>query len=161
MNELYHHGVKGMKWGVRKKRPDRLESRKGDSATTRKVKEDYNNLSDQEFMRKYSTSKKTYAKRVARYGDPYMNSPLAKAGKKLASKSKTNGKKTVAKGAATAAKVLRKIGAAYLTDQLFFGGAGTKAAKTGVKYTGRAVVTAYMKARGATDIRWYDNGILD
>jgi hypothetical protein len=54
-----------------------------DSATTKRVKSDYNSMTDNEFRRKYSTSKGTYAKRVERYGDPYMNSPMAKLGKKL------------------------------------------------------------------------------
>lgn len=51
-----------------------------DSPTTRRVKRDYNNLSDADFQRKYSVSKSTYKKRVDRYGDPYINSPLSKMG---------------------------------------------------------------------------------
>lgn len=60
----------------------KMKPNKTDSAVTRKVKEDYNNLSDQEFMNKYSASKDTYEKRVKKYGDPYMNSPMAKFAKK-------------------------------------------------------------------------------
>ena len=56
---------------------------KSDSKVTKKVKSDWNNMSDQEFMNKYSGSKAAYAKRVAKYGDPYMNSPWAKLGKKI------------------------------------------------------------------------------
>jgi hypothetical protein len=56
---------------------------KQDSSTTRKVKRDYNDLSDKEFSSRYHVSKNTYRKRVNKYGDPYMNSPLAKLGKKL------------------------------------------------------------------------------
>lgn len=106
-NELYHHGIMGMKWGVRRfqnkdgsytaagrarygysKDPSKKMSTtdKGDSSVTRKVKADYNNLSDKDFMAKYKASKKTYAKRVDKYGDPYMNSPAAKLGKKLSAK---------------------------------------------------------------------------
>lgn len=54
-----------------------------DSKTTKRVKSDFNNLSDQAFMKKYSASKETYSKRVDKYGDPYMDSPMAKMGKKL------------------------------------------------------------------------------
>ena len=61
---------------------------KSDSKVTKKVKSDWNNMSDQEFMNKYSGSKATYAKRVAKYGDPYMNSPWAKLGKKINKKKK-------------------------------------------------------------------------
>ena len=63
--------------------PSELTINPGDSSITKRVKRDYNTLSDDEFMGKYQCSKKTYAKRVARYSDPYMKSPLAKVGKAL------------------------------------------------------------------------------
>lgn len=80
--ELYHYGVKGMKWGVRRT-PEQLAINRGDSAVTKRVKKDYNSMPDREFMNKYATSKKTYAKRVQKYGDPNANAPLAKLGRKL------------------------------------------------------------------------------
>lgn len=49
------------------------------SATTKRVINDHNNLSDQDFFRKYAVSKSRYSKRVDRYGDPYTNGPLAKS----------------------------------------------------------------------------------
>jgi hypothetical protein len=51
---------------------------------TKKVVRDFNTLSDQAFFNKYSGTKATYLKRVMKYGDPYMNSPMAKIGKFLA-----------------------------------------------------------------------------
>lgn len=86
-NELYHYGVLGMKWGVRRT-PDQLGYHKSDSSVTKRVKKDYNSMNDQEFLNKYKTSKRQYAKRVEKYGDPYMNGPMAKMGKKLAAKEK-------------------------------------------------------------------------
>lgn len=91
-DELCHYGVKGMKWGVRRT-PAQLGHRPGDSSVTRKVKNDYNRMSDDEFMRTYHTSKKRYAKRVEKYGDPYMNSPLAKYGKKQGAKQRLSEEK--------------------------------------------------------------------
>lgn len=99
-NELKHYGIQGMKWGVRRwqnkdgtltsagrKRYGRGEKMDvndlNDSKTTRKVKKDYNELSDRDFSNKYRTTKNVYRKRVNKYGDPYMNSPLARKGKQL------------------------------------------------------------------------------
>lgn len=53
-------------------------------AITRKVVDDFNTMTEQAFMSKYSCKKSTYYKRVVKYGDPYMNAPLAKIGKFLA-----------------------------------------------------------------------------
>lgn len=61
----------------------RMTASSSDSAVTRRAKAAYNSMSDTEFRRKYGVSKETYAKRVEKYGDPYMNSPLAKLGKRL------------------------------------------------------------------------------
>ena len=73
-NELYHHCIKGQRWGVRRT-PEQLGYDKKDSSVTKRVK-------------------KAYAKRVAKYGDPYMNSPLAKMGKKLKDKNQNDTKQT-------------------------------------------------------------------
>ena len=92
-DELYHHGIKGQKWGVRRYQDENGKSRykKGesmgitsyDSSVTKRVKEDYNRMSDEEFRNRYKTSKNVYRKRVNRYGDPYKNAPLAKIGKSI------------------------------------------------------------------------------
>lgn len=63
--------------------PSLLEILDTDSKITRKVKLDYNTMTDAIFMAKYQCHKLTYAKRVIKYGDPYMNAPLAKIGKIL------------------------------------------------------------------------------
>ena len=51
------------------------------SKVTKKVVNDFNTMSDKELFRKYSVSKHKYLKRFMKYGDPYMNAPLAKFGK--------------------------------------------------------------------------------
>ena len=86
---LTHSGVKGMKWGVRKDRsskssaPAKLAIKDSHSSVTKRVIKDYNQMDDKQFKSKYSVSKSVYAKRVEKHGDPFMNSPLAKVGKKL------------------------------------------------------------------------------
>ena len=63
--------------------PIKLVASITDSAVTKRVKLDFNRLTDQEFLRKYAVSKAVYLKRVLKYGDPYMRAPLAKFGKFL------------------------------------------------------------------------------
>lgn len=127
-NELKHFGILGMKWGVRRT-PAQLRSNSSDSSVTKRVKADYNNMDDKTFAKKYQTTKATYAKRVEKYGDPYMNSPLAKFGKavqreanknkarfvqreankneaRLATNKKTIGRKTLEVGASVTAGLL-------------------------------------------------------
>lgn len=52
-DELYHHGVKGMKWGVRKKRP----------ASLTKAKSNYKSAQD-EYVKSFN---KAYGKSLAAY----------------------------------------------------------------------------------------------
>lgn len=158
---LIHYGVKGMKWGVRRKRaPDRLDYPKKSSATTKRAIDDYNRMTDQEFMNRYSVSKKRYAKRVAKYGDPYKNAPLAKMGRKLEAKQKDkpsmSKKQRMQKGAKATANALAKVGTAYFIDQTFYGGIGTKIVKSAVRAVGMAAITGYTMARGGYDIKWYN-----
>ena len=61
----------------------KLEKTNDMCAITRRVVNDFNNLTEQDFLNKYCCKKLTYLKRVIKYGDPYMNAPLAKIGKFL------------------------------------------------------------------------------
>lgn len=53
------------------------------SKVTKKVIDDFNRMTNQQFMNKYCCTKARYYKRVMKYGDPYMKSPLARIGKFL------------------------------------------------------------------------------
>lgn len=119
-DHLEHHGILGMRWGVwndetrarytgeGKMRTD-IES---DSSVTKRVKNDWNTLSNKEFKNRYATSRRTYKKRVNKYGDPYMNSPLAKAGKKLSARKERN-LANIEKYKAPAKAIINSIIAAY------------------------------------------------
>ena len=60
-----------------------LEKSDSMCAVTKLVIDDFNNLTEQGFLNKYCCKKITYLKRVIKYGDPYMNAPLARIGKFL------------------------------------------------------------------------------
>lgn len=138
-NELIHYGVKGMKWGVRR--------------NLNNANKDYSNKQRKHDRAFYGTrgEKRINKKLNQGYGIQSARHYEVERREKI-----NNAKRTVKKGVKTTTKLLSKIGALYITDQVFYGGAGTRAAKTTAKYAGRAVVSAYMKARGGWDIRWYD-----
>ena len=94
-NELYHHGVKGQKWGIRRyqnedgtltpagqkkklkqqkkaekkeliRRLKNVDPELAKNKQTRRVAYDYHNLSGLRFAAKYQTTKRTFAKRYVK-----------------------------------------------------------------------------------------------
>lgn len=135
--ELQHYGVKGMKWGVRRNPVNKsytAKQRKQDRAFygkggERRVNKRLNEGHGLRGARHYEAERKERSEKIQR---------------------------NLKRGAKKAARVLGKIGSAYVTDQIFFGGAGTRAVKNVVKTVGMATITAVKMAGGAYDVKWYD-----
>lgn len=162
--DIYHHGVKGMKWGVRKatNKYKELDSKK---AEYKKAKKAYSKSFNKAYSRSlaaYSPFKKQRDANDKRWDD------VTKKSKKLNSAKKdykdlkkevrentTVGQK-IGRGMSKAGPTLNKIGRAYISDQFFNNGRGTAAAKKAVQALGILSISAIAKARGATDIHWYD-----
>ena len=141
---LAHYGVKGMKWGVRRARKTSSSSR-NKSYTEKQRKNDRAFYGAKGERRVNRNLNKGYGLRGARH--------LEVERRDAREKRKKFAKKTLMKGAKAASKAAATIGTYYLTDQIFFEGAGTKAAKRVAKAIGRTAVTAFMKTRGV-DVRW-------
>lgn len=161
--ELYHHGVKGMKWGVRNKRYYNSDGSLNDRGVKKYAKKGYakdilnaNEIPGGKLLDRYTGAHRTSA--AARYDTSSDKANRKKAEQYVRNKKteRTKAAKTAAKGAKAAAKTLSKVGKMYVTDQLFLGGAGTAATKAAIKTVGRASITAYTMARGGYDIKWYD-----
>lgn len=145
-NELYHHGVKGMKWGVRKKYRNSngslnakgvkkyakkgyaQDSIRSNRSTSGKVYDAYTGAHKIDADIRYdSSSKKANKQRAEQYLEDRAKRRNAPTSEKIN------------KGLKTSAKILAKVGSAYLEDQLFFGGIGTSAVKAGSKYVANSI----------------------
>lgn len=150
--ELYHYGVKGMRWGHRRYRnEDGSLNRKG---IKKYAKAGYAKDSRNSNASASRSVHKAYSK--ALYKTSSKNQNEARAERYLADR-KTEGRKKVAKSMAI-------VGGIAAADLAITRGKGLKIAgkaagdmvKLGAKYTGRAVVSAYMMSKGHTNIRWED-----
>ena len=164
--ELYHFGVKGMKWGVRKVRQAEADLRAKQSAY-KKAKKAYSKSFNKAYGRAigaYSPVKKHREANDARWKDADKKAAAFEkaksdyeSAKKEFNKNTTVGQKIGAAfrsdGAKKAYKAMLTIGAWSVADDVFYGGRGKEAIKT----TGRLATTGVLKAMGHHDIKWYDS----
>lgn len=161
---LQHYGVKGMKWGVRKARQEyaELDRRK---AAYKKAKGDYKSAYKKAYNRSagaLSPFKKHRRNAEKRWETAAKKAEKLDAAKKAYKEQKKSVRKNttigqkMGRGSKAVAKALGKVDQAYVTDQLFYGGMGTKAVKSAVTLVGMTTITAATMARGGYDIKWYN-----
>lgn len=108
-NELYHYGVKGMKWGVRRKRNEHNKN-----YTDRQRKNDralYGNRAEKRINRKLNEG---YGLRGARHFEVERKARSEKR------------KKTAKKAVKAIGSAAVTVGSAWAYDQIFAGGVGTR-----------------------------------
>lgn len=165
-DELYHYGVKGMKWGVRKKyyNSDGSLNDKGIKkyATKGYAKDSYNRNTSRvgKVWDRYTGAHKIDAS--LKYDTSSKNQNKARAEKYLKEQDKQKAKnikqtkKSVAKATKKGAQVASKLMMYSLIDDIFWGGAGKKITKGAIKVTGRAATEAYLKRHGSISVTWLD-----
>lgn len=166
-DELYHHGVKGMKWGVRKseRKTNELDSkRKAYKQAKKEYKKSFNKAYNRSaaayspFKRHRQANDKRWedaadkAKKAAEAKDAY------KSAKKDFKKNATIGQK-IGQGAKTAGRALAVIGKLALADLAITGGAGSRAVARGARYATNAILnkmfdTAVLDAAGKVIYRY-------
>ena len=137
---LLHYGVKGMKWGVRKARQEykKLDVAKGNYKSAKKA---YGRSFRYAYIHSGNAYSLNRAKRAEAAADwRAATRDVARLNK--AKKAYKDQKQAVRKNAPVAAKAERGakavargmavVGGLYVADQMYFGGAGSKAAKSAV-----------------------------
>lgn len=167
--ELYHFGIKGQKWGVR-----RYQNRDGTLTEAGKKRKNWDVQQAREAGRELDRKKRLYKQaKLARNMSVLRGESGVSAGYKIDNYNQAKNEYRLAKkeynqNAPVAAKIRRgsmkttvalgKIGALYVVDQKVFGGAGTHAARVAteaaVKVLGMTALTTVALARGNTNIKW-------
>lgn len=152
--ELYHHGVKGMKWGVRKARAKsaELDQKK---AAYKSAKKSYNkafNKASNRAFAAYSPVKKHREANDKRWDDAFKKAEDAtrleieyKTAKKEFKKNAPVGQK-IKRGLKGSGKILSTAGKLYAADLVLNKGRGAKAVAAGAKYVKNAALDSMFNA---------------
>ena len=126
---MYHYGVKGMKWGVRRK-------------SANQANPNYSSKQRKQDERLYGAKASKRVNKRLNKGETLISARHAEVEKRDRKEAR---KKTAKKVKKTAAGVIGTAASLYLTDQLFYGGAGTRAVKKGAKVANNAAKWSVIK----------------
>ena len=166
--ELMHYGVKGMKWGVRKARQEykKLDTAKGQYKHAKKAYDrSFNYASSRTTGYRLSTAKR--AENDAAWNDARRDAKRVtetKAAYKAQKKAIRENAPVAAKlerGGKHVAKGLGVVGGMYLYDQMYLGGAGTKATKVVASKAATAGKDAVKNAMRKVGDTLFDYAVLD
>ena len=119
---MYHHGVKGMKWGVRRKSVNQANS-------------NYSFKQRKQDERLYGTKASKRVNKRLNKGESLISARHVEVKRRDRKEAR---KRTTKKVMKTATSIIGTAASLYLTDQFFYGGAGTKAVKQGAKFVNNA-----------------------
>ena len=136
---LMHYGVKGMKWGVRKARKEyqKLDRAKGEYKHAKKAYDrSFKYAADHPAAFSLNAAKRAQAD--ARWDDARRDAARVSRTKQAYKDQKAAVRKNapiaakLERGAKVVGRSLAVVGGIYVADQLYLGGAGTRAAKSAV-----------------------------
>ena len=145
--ELYHYGVKGMKWGVR-------QAREAERDLNRKRRE----YKRAKRARNMSMIRSESTDSISLKNDALRRSESEYKSAKLEYDTYAPFDAKVQRGMRNTAKALATAGAIHIVDKKYLGGVVTNSAKiatkAAVKIVGMTTITAFTMARGGRDIKW-------
>ena len=138
--ELMHYGVKGMKWGVRKAREEykKLDRAKAEYKHARKAADRSWNQYQRGALKAFSLNRAKRYENDARWRDVRRDDKRLEKTKKAYKAQKAEVRKNapvaakLERGAKAVGRGLAVVGGLAIADQVYFGGAGRRAAKAAV-----------------------------